>query len=56
MREAGRWLPEGVGVERLPDGRVRIIGGEHDGHVFAHLTELQEFARQLTDTTSGRPD
>lgn len=43
---AGRWLPEGVRVDRAEDGRVRLLGGEHDGYTFDTTAELREFARE----------
>ena len=46
MDVTGRWLPDGVRVERTADDRVRIVGGEHDGHIADSIAEVRAFARQ----------
>jgi hypothetical protein len=42
----GRWLPDGVSIERGEFGRVRLRGGEHDGREFESINALLEFVRR----------
>lgn len=42
---AGRWLPQGVHVERGEVGQVRLRGGQHDGRTFDSIRDLQDFVR-----------
>jgi hypothetical protein len=46
VHTAGRWLPDGVHVERADDGRVRLRGGEYDGRTFDSMTDLLRFVRE----------
>jgi hypothetical protein len=43
---SGRWLPDGVRIERADAGRVRLRGGEHDGHDFDTVEALRQFIRR----------
>ncbi len=46
MEISGRWLPDGVRVERADADRVRLRGGEHDGEEFESVSALREYVRR----------